>query len=162
MSEKEAVGVKLSSKKLIIIIAVGLVFMLAGGAGVYFLMKGPLAGAEDDKHKKHEEKPALYFDLSKPFLVDLSGGESSFTILQVALTFMVEDEESVGALKQNEPMIRNNLLMIFSAQNPDKLNTTEGKEILRGAILKEVSAILKKLVGESEVKEVLFTSFVLQ
>jgi len=161
-NEQEGGGGKLATNKLIILIVAG-VLLLAAGGGTYFLMKGQMAESEDEndkKHKKHENV-SLYYDMSKPFVVDFPKG-SSMDMVQLAATFVVEDQETTDALKKNEPMLRNNLLMVISSQTPDKLNTSEGKEQLRSAMLAEVAATLKKLNVHGEVTEVLFTSFIMQ
>ncbi|MDO9104281.1 MAG: flagellar basal body-associated FliL family protein [Methylovulum sp.] len=153
-------GVRLSSKKLIILIVAGVLLLAAGGAGTFFLMKGQMAQPEEASHEKHENV-SLYYDMSKAFVVDFPKG-GPIELVQLAVTFVVEDQGTADALKKNEPMLRNNLLMIISSQSPDKLNTTEGKEALRKAMLDDVAATLKKLSVHGEVKEVLFTSFIMQ
>jgi len=160
---QEGGGGKLATKKLIILIVVGVLLLAVGGAGTFFLMKGKMAESGDQSHeeaKKHENA-SLYFDMTKPLVVDFPAG-SSMELVQLAVTFLVEDQETVDVLKKNEPILRNNLLMIISAQSPDKLTTTEGKEQLRNAMLTDVAATLKKLKAHGEVTEVLFTSFIMQ
>ena len=53
-------------------------------------------------------------------------------------------------------------MMLISAQSPDNLNTREGKDKLRKAMLKDVGDVLKKMAGKGQVKEIFFTSFVMQ
>ncbi|MDP2901689.1 MAG: flagellar basal body-associated FliL family protein [Methylovulum sp.] len=159
--KSEGGGGKLSTKKLIIIIAAGVLLLAAGGGGMFFVMKGQVAAPpEAESHKKHIND-SLYYEMSKPFVVDFPTG-SSMGLVQIATTFVVEDQETADALRKNEPMLRNNLMLIVSAQTPDDLNTTEGKEKLRKAMLDEVNGILKKLNIHGEVTEVLFTSFIMQ
>jgi flagellar FliL protein len=82
--------------------------------------------------------------------------------VMIAVTLLVEGADTVDALKKNEPMVRNNLLMVISAQNADELKTREGKDKLRAAIKESVSAVLTKMAGKSRLKDVYFTSFVMQ
>lgn len=165
MAEQEQVEgeKKKFSKKLIIIIAVAVVILLAGGGGaVYFFMKG--GAVEAGKVETHDEEASsekFYFDMSKPMVVDFPK-ESSARLVQVAVSMLVEDEETIAILKKNEPMVRNNLMMLISAQSPDNLNTREGKDALRKAMLKDVGDVLKKMAGKGQVKEIFFTSFVMQ
>lgn len=161
--EQEGGGGKLSTKKLIILIVAGVLLLAAGGAGTFFFLKDQMAESGDEgneKHKKHSNV-SLYSDMTKPLVVDFPQG-SSMGLIQIAVTFVVEDQETADVLRKNEPILRNNLLMVISAQNPDKLNTTEGKEQLRSAMLDDVVATLKKLKAQGEVTEVLFTSFIMQ
>lgn len=103
----------------------------------------------------------FYYDVAKPLIVDFRGG-SSMNLVQIALTMVTGDQETVDVLKKNEPMIRNNLLLIISKHSPEQLNSIEGKEALRTEMAEEVAAILEKLEAHGEVEEVLFTSFIMQ
>ena len=75
---------------------------------------------------------------------------------------LVEGAETTEILKKNEPMIRNNLLMLIGAQDSNVLNTREGKEALQKAMLDDVMVVIKKMAGKGQVEEVFFTSFVMQ
>lgn len=173
--------IKKSSKKLIIII-VAVVILLAGGgggAGYFFFIKGHDAPEEkSDKKSGHKEKKSdksesepddeehaaaetLYYDLGKPLVVDFSKSASA-RFVSISLSFLVEGADTVEVLKKNEPMIRNNLLMLINAQGAENLKTREGKDKLRAAILAEVTGVLEKMAGKSQVKEIFFTSFVMQ
>lgn len=155
---------KKSSKKLIIIIAVAALLLLAAGWGAaYYFLKGNSSAAESTKLAQEELAPKeeFYFDMSKPLIVDFSKA-ASVRLIQVSVSFLVEEADAVDALKKHEPMIRNNLLMMINAQGAESLKTYEGKEQLRAAMLHEVSGILKKMADKGQVKEVFFTAFVMQ
>ena len=162
--QRKAQGEKKSSKKLIIIIVVSLIVVLAGGVGAYFFLA-------DDTDETAEFEPGeietaapielFYYDLSKPLIVNFSAG-STMRLMQVSISLLVDSQVAVEALSKHDPMIRNNLLMLISAQNADELLTREGKDKLREAVLAEVGEILEKMTGKSYVTEVFFTSFVMQ
>lgn len=150
------------SKKLIIIIAAVVILLTGGGGAVYFFMKGRAVEAEKVQTNDEEAgSEKFYFDMSKPMVVDFPK-ESSMRLIQVAVSMLAEDEETIAVLKKNEPMVRNNLMMLISAQSPDNLNTREGKDKLRKAMLKDVGDVLKKMAGKGQIKEIFFTSFVMQ
>ena len=52
--------------------------------------------------------------------------------------------------------------MLFSSQDPQALNTRDGKEKLRDETLSEVQKVLKRETGSPGVENVFFTSFVMQ
>ncbi|MCL7420527.1 MAG: flagellar basal body-associated FliL family protein [Methylobacter sp.] len=157
--EQKNSAAKGSSKKLILIIAAVLISLAGGSAATFFFLKGSLAEAEKTEQVVVEEK--LYFDMEKPFIVDFPKSASA-RLIQISVSFLVEGEETVAALKKHEPMLRNNLLMLISAQNVDELKTRDGKEHLRAVMLNETDTVLKKMAGQSRLKEVFFTSFVMQ
>ena len=169
MAEKEqrAFGEKKSAKKFIIMIIAVVAIVLGGGGAAYFFMSGhsgDVENAEPTPKKPEEESKStdmLYYDISKPLIVDFPRG-SSVHLIQISLSFLVEGQATLEALKKHDPMIRNNLLMLISAEDVDSLNTREGKERLRADILNEVVSVLAKMTGKSHVKEVFFTAFVMQ
>lgn len=161
--EKKDMEEKKSFSKLLIIIA-GAVLLMATSAGMtFYFLKDGLSQAENEKTASEErvQKEEFYFDMGKPLIVDFSK-DSSIRLIQVSVSFLVNEAEAVAALKKHEPMIRNNLLMMISAEGAEHLKTREGKEQLRSAMLQEASGILKKMAGKGQVKDVFFTSFVMQ
>lgn len=184
MAETQASNeVKKSPKKLIIIITIVLV-LIAGGVGGYFYMQKS-AGAEhteggekdknateehkDDHKDEHKEEashdehaePDVYYDLPTPLLVDFPAGGSA-KVIKLSVTILVKGEAGVAALKKNEPMLRNNLLMAISAIGSEKAKTTEGKQELKALMLTETGKVLEKMAGKNTAKDLYFTDFVMQ
>jgi len=52
--------------------------------------------------------------------------------------------------------------MLISAQSPEALKTHEGKVALRNAVFDDVADMLEKTAPGSEIKEVFFTSLIMQ
>jgi flagellar FliL protein len=75
---------------------------------------------------------------------------------------MTREEDVVEELKTHMPVIRNNLVLVFSDQTYDTISTAEGKQKLRDEALAEIKQVLKKETGKTGVEEVYFTSFVMQ
>jgi flagellar FliL protein len=163
---EQEVGEKKSPKKLIIIIIAAVSLLAGGGGATYFFMKGNTFKeekvehtAEEDESKVSAEK--LYFEMSKPIVVDFPKG-SAVKHGRITISMLVEGAETIAVLKKNEPMIQNNLLMLVGAQDSTALNTLEGKESLRKAMLDDVTSVIKKMAGQGQVDEIFFTSFVMQ
>ncbi len=166
MSEVKQEGEeKKSSKKLIIIIIAAVVLLGGAGGAAFFFMKGDASKEEKVEHVAEEESAVpsekIYFEISKPIVIDFPKG-SAVKHGRITLSMLVEGAETIEVLKKNEPMIRNNLLMLIGAQDSSVLNTREGKETLRKAMLDDVTAVLKKMAGKGQVEEIFFTSFVMQ
>lgn len=164
MAQMEQEAVEKPSKKPLIILILSVVISLAAGAGgMFFFMQ------QQVEHKVEEacaEPPppvitTIYNELSKPLVVNFPQN-SSVRLVKITLSISAGDEETIAVLKKNEPMIMNNLLMLISGQNTDDLKTHEGKVALRNAIFDDVSAMLEKTSPGSEIKEVFFTSLIMQ
>jgi flagellar protein FliL len=161
-----------SSKKTLIIVVVAVLVTVAAVLGaLYFLgIVPPKHGSEKPAHdqkaaeKVHEEakKPVLYLPLSPPFSANFKNNPEA-RVVQVDVTVASTDTVIIEAMKKHAPMLRNNILLLLSGEDPAVLKTTEGKEALRGKI-KE--AIKKVIVSETDRKEgvdqVFFTGFIMQ
>ena len=169
MAEIQQEGVeKKTSKKLIIIILAVVVLLAGGGAAAYFFLfkDAPVEAEHKSEHEELSPEDAaaaakIYYDLPKSLVVNLPKGAGAKYVM-IAVTFLVEGADTVDVLKKNDGMIRNNLLMIISSQNADELKTREGKDKLRAAMHDSVSGVLTKMSGKSRLKEIFFTSFVMQ
>jgi flagellar FliL protein len=152
-------------KKLIIGLA-ALLVIGGGGAGAYFAF----GSAHDEKGGKQtkakvEEKeklPPRYISLDPPFVVNFEA-ESAVRFLQVTVGVMTRDPEMEKLVKDNDPRVRNDLLLILGGQTYASVSTTEGKEALRTRCLEATRLIVKEMGGEANKIEALyFTSFVMQ
>lgn len=152
---------KPKSKMMLIIIIAVLVVLLAGGGVAAFLMMGSEEDADAAETQEPAQQPAIYFDFKPPFIVNYQwNGRQRY--VQVSLSVMTRKGSVVDTMQKHMPMIRNNLLMAFSAQDFEALRTPEGKETLRQVVLEELQKILMEETGEPGVEQVLFTNFVMQ
>jgi flagellar FliL protein len=153
------------TKKSKLPLIIGLVVLLlgGGGAGAYFM--GVFDSAEVSEEGTAEAEPAkavaLYAKLHPDFVLNFKvDGRGHF--LKVAISLLTRDQDVVDAVEQHLPLLRNELVMLFSAAEFDSLRTAEGKESLRGSALAAIQAIMEKEIGKAGVEQVLFTDFVLQ
>jgi flagellar FliL protein len=116
-----------------------------------------------DDEEKHAKK-AFYFPFAPAFVVNFQSKdkEARSRFLKVELEGVAADEKVGEEVKTHMPMIRNKLLMLFSKQFYEDLLTAEGKEKLRLEALTEIQSAMKKATGKKKVKDVYFTSFVMQ
>jgi flagellar FliL protein len=104
---------------------------------------------------------AIYLPIDPAFVVNFaSQGKARF--LQVTVEVMTRDPEIPEKVKLHMPVIRNNLMLLFSDQSYDSISTLEGKEALREQALEVVQQILEEETGDPGVEAVYFTSFVMQ
>jgi flagellar FliL protein len=148
---------------LIIIIAL-IVLLGGGGAGAYFMFAGHKdPKAEAAAHAKEAEKtPALYVALDPPFVVNFEA-EQLVRFLQVTVQVMSRDPLTVEMVKANDPVVRNDLLLLLGNQSYTTISSRDGKEKLRQQALETIRKIVKGNGGAPEkVEAVYFTSFVMQ
>ena len=75
---------------------------------------------------------------------------------------MTRDPDIEDQLKLHMPVIRNDLMLLFSAKSSGALASREGKEALQAEALASIQGILERETGAPGIEAVYFTSFVMQ
>jgi len=185
---KQEAPVKKGGMKKIVIIAVAAVVLVSGiGGGAWFFLKksadadsadaasetksaatGKHGGKSDKKEVKGKKEkkdahalPAVYLALDPAFVVNFED-QGVVRFLQITAEVGTHDPLALDAVKLHMPIIRNNLVMLFSNLNLANVTTREGKEKLRADALDEVQKVLQEQIGEPGVENIYFTSFVMQ
>jgi flagellar protein FliL len=161
------------SKKLLIIIVAALVLLLGLGGGAFYLMRSHAQQAEEGdggekaqaaKKKDAKEAAPVYVAL-EPFTVNLLP-ENGDQFLQLIISIEVTDLHVGDRVKTYTPKLRNNVMMLLSGKKASELLTKDGKETLANEIRDLINDILepagKTKAEDAPVKEVLFTSFIIQ
>jgi len=155
------------SKLLIIILCSVLAAGAAGGAAFF------MSGAKDAAQAKTEEGqeaqqgkgpklPAVYVKFDPPFVVNFEN-KGMMRFLQVSVEVMTRDPATAEMIKQHDPKLRNDLLMLLGNQTYETISTRDGKERLRGDALKTVAEVIVGEGGKAgNVEQLYFTSFVMQ
>jgi flagellar FliL protein len=120
-----------------------------------------LAEADVDEEEEEPLAPALYTALDPPFVVSFDQ-EGGARYLQLTLQAMARSEETIAAVKQHSPAIRNSVLFKLSGYELEALNSQAGKEQLRHDLLDAANEILAKNDVEEAIEELYFTSLVVQ
>lgn len=113
------------------------------------------------KDKDQVAQPALYYSMDPPLVVNFEDHQA-VRFLQIGVDIMTRDPLAIEAAQKHSPLIRNNLLLVISNRDYQKLMTREGKEELRAEALAEVRKILKKETPDAVIEDLLFTSFIVQ
>ncbi|MBI2791104.1 MAG: flagellar basal body-associated FliL family protein [Gammaproteobacteria bacterium] len=112
------------------------------------------------KSNKAVLKPQ-YYKLKPSIVVNIPGVDKS-RFLQVDVELMTRNSAGIENVEAYAPLIRNDLITLFSTQKYDDLVTVEGKEELRKKALEIVQKVMKQNTGEPVIEQVLFTNFVSQ
>ncbi|NQY62325.1 MAG: flagellar basal body-associated protein FliL [Alteromonadaceae bacterium] len=165
-------------KKLIIMIAIGVVIIF-GGIGGYVLLSGndnavPVAvldaeATEDEQINTSNiatgatvgTGSALYVPLPRPFRFNVPGS-SRDRFVEIRVQLLIRGLENEEHAKKHIPLIESTLLRMFTQSNADDLATSAGKASLKQKSLVEVQETMKDITGGKVVEQVLFTGFVMQ
>lgn len=154
-------------KKIIIIVLALLV--VGGGAAAYFMVggdadqpstdQGDTNVAEAEQSEDFDQDP-IYLPLNPAFVVNFEHN-GSIRYLQLSLQIMSYEQDAIDKVSNNMPAVRNSLIMLFSGQDYDYLNTVEGKESLRKEVLNSIHQVVR-FKNNLKVNDVFFTGFVMQ
>lgn len=149
--------------KLIIIMGVFMVVIAVVTAVLTSILVGGSNEPEvvDEVVEEIEVQPAFYVPITPDFIVNYHS-QGRLRYLKVSVELMGRSEEFKDIVNQHMPMIKDNLVSLFAAQDFKFLQTREGQEKLRDDSLEEVQRVMLEYTGEPTVEKVLFTQYVLQ
>ncbi len=119
----------------------------------------PLAQAQDEAAVS--SAAPIYIPLKPPFVVNY-GGAGRLKYLKAELSVRVQDTDAASAVRHHMPYIRNNLVLLFSRQTDEILDTQAGKESLRQAALEQVRTVIEAESGNTGVIDLYFENFIVQ
>ena len=158
--------------KKIILLSLAAVFIAGAAVGITLLfVGGETTNAETTEAVVDEVQVAeaeisaqaepIYHALDPAFVVAFNSPTVA-RFLQVSVEVMTRDDDVIETIKYHMPAIRDRIVMLFSGQQSQELETPEGKERLRSEILAGIQEIHKEHAGTPGVEAVYFTSFVMQ
>ena len=119
----------------------------------------PETSAEEGEVDPGEQ--AIYVPLKPPFVVNY-GGAGPLKYLKTDISVRVNDVGVANSIRHHLPLIRNNLVMLFSAQTDESLQSQSARDSLRKEALNEVRSVLKMEDQVEGVVDLYFNSFVVQ
>jgi len=131
---------------------------------IYLLLRetgDATAAAVEEQGEEPEEAVNPIFVKIDPFTVNLQG-DLYGRLLYVGLSLQVGDDETRDFLLEHMPQVRSRLLILHSAQSPEKLATPEGKRELVAGIITALSEPMAKAQPELRIDDVLFSEFIVQ
>lgn len=159
-SQRET-STKSANVRLLVLLTLIIASLVALAVGVIFYLNG--SSSHQSAQGEHGVSLAapIYVDLAPPFTVNFRGARGP-RFLQIAVGVMTREAEVEELLKQHMPVIRNQLILLFSSQSSEELDSREGKEKLIQETLETIQGVLKKAAGKQGIEAVYFTSFVMQ
>lgn len=95
------------------------------------------ASAEEAAPEGEGANKPVYVDLT-PALVGNYGSGPRLQYYKADIALQVADKDAATKVEHHEPLIRNQLIMLFAQQTDQSLGTVEAKESLRQEALKQV------------------------
>lgn len=142
----------------------GLVF--ASSLALLILGNAPLQAEEEENGDVTEEQaeaaPSIYVELSPPFVTNVGQSKGRLSYVKAEVTLRVASKEAETAVKDHEPRLRHEMVMLLGQETPDKLSTTQGQDSLRQQALAAFNGVLEEEQTGADITDVLFTSFVVQ
>jgi flagellar FliL protein len=122
-----------------------------------------MAFAEDaEKEPQEDAPPTVAYVSLVPALVGNFGSGPRLKFYKADIALRVSGTATEGKVKHHEPLIRNQLVMLFSQQTEESIGAAGAKEALRQEALKQVQDILTQEEGQPLVDDLLFNNLIIQ
>ena len=109
-----------------------------------------------------EAAPKTIYYTLVPALVGNYGSDGKLKYYKADVALRIAGSEAEARVKHHEPLIRNQLVMLFSQQTDASLGSVEAKEALRKEALQQVQAVLTQEEGKPLVDDLLFNNLIIQ
>ncbi|CAO1658551.1 MULTISPECIES: flagellar basal body-associated protein FliL [Halomonadaceae] len=151
------------SKKLLwIMIILVLLSSIGAAVAIYMVIDQRKDGTETAEVQQAMERATPIFMRIEPFTVNLVDDGYGSRLLYTGVTLRVGNEESKVILEEHMPQVRSRLLMLLSGKQADELTSTEGKQQLAQSIVDRLNVPLTENQPPLDLREVLFTEFIVQ
>lgn len=165
-----------STKKRTIIFGSSAVAIVAVVVGALMFVKSELAATESDngeavvareKTTLDPKNPPVFIELDA-FTGNLAGDQrEEAPFVQLVVSLRLSDPKAIESVKLLMPLIRNDILRVLAVQQASALQTIEGRDALQAKIKETVNEVIapgsgERKSGNGPVRDVLFTSFIVQ
>jgi len=149
-------------KKLLWVMIILVLLSSAGAAAaIYMVLDDRDDTPEDAEEQAAEPQPPVFLTI-EPFTVNLADDRHGTRLLYTGITLRVENEETRELLEEHMPQVRSRLLTVLSGQEAGDLTSSEGKQQLARTINERLSEPFDENQPSLELREVLFTEFIVQ
>lgn len=103
-----------------------------------------------------------YVNLKPAFVANFGGPSAKLKFVKADVSVRANTIEAANLIEQHMPLIRNEIVLLLSAQAEADISSMEGQEKLRLEALTRVKKVLEEETGSPTAEDLLFTNFVLQ
>lgn len=108
------------------------------------------------------QKRSVYHNISPPFVSNFGLSEKKLSYVKAEVALKVESESFLEKVKNNEALVRHEIVMLLSSQTSEQMRDPAAQENIRLTALSRVKEALAEEIGQTGVQDLLFTSFVVQ
>jgi flagellar FliL protein len=150
------------SKKLLWVMIILVLLSSAGAAAaIYMVMNQNSTATTAEAQAEPQRQSPIFLDI-EPFTVNLESDRSGSRLLYTGITLRVGNEESKQILDEHMPQVRSRLLLLLSGKQVSELTSPEDKKALAQDIIATLSEPLAENQAPLDLREVLFTEFIVQ
>ncbi len=151
--EKEKKIKKISKKKLLLFLVIGLVIIVLAGSviAVFTTFKG---GKEKEKEKIPKETVIYGMEPIVVNLFDPTGKR----YLQVRLALELRDKKVEEEIKISEPKIKDVIISTLSTKTPEDVLQPEAKDLIKNELLQKINSAL----GEEAILNIYITQYIVE
>ena len=118
--------------------------------------------SEDKEDAEKAAAPVVAYVTLVPALVGNFGEGPKLKFYKADLSLRVSGADIEAKIKHHEPLIRNQLVMLFSQQTEEAMAAPGSREILRAEALKQVQDVMTQEEGKPLVEDLLFNNLIIQ
>ncbi len=119
------------------------------------------SGGGEEAEGENAVPKVAYYSLV-PALVGNFGAGPKLKFFKADIALRVTGTEAEEKVEHHEPLIRNQLVMLFSQQTEASMGNQDAKETLRLEALKQVQDVLNQEEGKPYVEDLLFNNLIIQ
>ena len=119
------------------------------------------SGGGEEAEGENAGPKVAYYSLV-PALVGNFGAGPKLKFFKADIALRVTGTEAEEKVEHHEPLIRNQLVMLFSQQTEASMGNQDAKETLRLEALKQVQDVLNQEEGKPYVEDLLFNNLIIQ
>lgn len=121
----------------------------------------PMASVAEEE--KEGESKVSYISLTPPFVGNYGlDGSPKLKVYKADIALRVTGADAAKAVKDNDALIRNQLVGLFTQQTSETLGNVESKEKLRQEALKQIQQVMNDETGKPMVDDLLFNNLIVQ
>ncbi|MEM1174605.1 MAG: flagellar basal body-associated FliL family protein [Pseudomonadota bacterium] len=117
-------------------------------------------GAEEDKSEGGG--PVFYSAIAPPLVVNFKDRIGDDHVMQVSLEMMARDQATINEVREHAPLIRSNLILLYSSYIYEDIATRDGKQMMLDDGLAEIRRLMEMRIGKPAIEELYFTGLVIQ